>query len=158
MFFRRSGNVLPLEWPCFVEKVPGCCRQVAIARLTQSYSRSPMLFRALCLALLVPLLGVAQPVPVAVRRTATGYELTRGGRPYFVKGAGGHGYLDRLAAYGGNSIRTWSTDDAGRILDEAQRHGLTVMLGLDTWPASATASPTPTRRPWPRSSPGSAPR
>ncbi|GAB3203949.1 hypothetical protein ABID22_003218 [Pontibacter aydingkolensis] len=56
--------------------------------------------------------------------------LYRNGKPYYIKGAGGYHYYDRLAAYGGNSVRVWHTDDAQRILDEAHRNGLTVTLGL----------------------------
>ncbi|MBC7902321.1 MAG: hypothetical protein H7Y27_02825, partial [Gemmatimonadaceae bacterium] len=66
-----------------------------------------------------------------VRKTETGYQLFRNGQPYFVKGAGGSSYPDRIAAYGGNSIRTWGTRGAQKVLDEAQKHGLTVLLGLD---------------------------
>jgi len=58
------------------------------------------------------------------------YQLYRHGEPYYIKGASGYAYLDRLASYGGNSIRTWTTEDAGRILDEAEKYGLTVTLGL----------------------------
>jgi Glycosyl hydrolases family 2, TIM barrel domain len=71
------------------------------------------------------------PVKVEVRRTGTTYQLLRGGKPYFIKGAGGQNYLDRLAAYGGNSIRTWDTETAGPLLAEAQRHGLTVLMCLN---------------------------
>ena len=73
----------------------------------------------------------AGPVKVEVRRTASGYQLLRAGKPYFVKGAGGGQYPERVAAYGGNSVRTWDTRDAARVLREANAHGLTVMLGLD---------------------------
>lgn len=69
-------------------------------------------------------------IKVEVIKTNTGYQLLRGGKPYFVKGAGGRDYLDRVAAYGGNSIRTWSTDHAQQILDSAHKYGLTVLLGL----------------------------
>ncbi len=58
------------------------------------------------------------------------WRLFRDGNPYFVKGGGGHVQLDKLVSIGGNSIRTWSTDNAREILDEAQKHGLTVMMGL----------------------------
>ncbi|MBC7446425.1 MAG: hypothetical protein H7330_00020 [Hymenobacteraceae bacterium] len=71
------------------------------------------------------------PVRVRVVHTSAGYQLLRAGQPYFIKGAGGSSYLDRLAAYGGNSVRTWSTDDASRVLADAQTHGLTVLLGLN---------------------------
>ena len=35
-----------------------------------------------------------------------GYQLIRGGEPYFIKGAGSGGHLDILVKMGGNSIRT----------------------------------------------------
>ncbi|WP_345890379.1 glycoside hydrolase family 2 TIM barrel-domain containing protein [Rufibacter aurantiacus] len=70
-------------------------------------------------------------VKVEVKKENGRYQLYRGGKPYFIKGAGGGRYLDQLAAYGGNSIRTWSTHNAQQILDEAHKHGLTVTMGLD---------------------------
>jgi hypothetical protein len=73
----------------------------------------------------------AQAVKVELRKTDSSYQLFRDGRPYFVKGAGGSAYPARIAAYGGNSIRTWGTRGAQRVLDSAQRYGLTVLLGLD---------------------------
>jgi hypothetical protein len=70
-------------------------------------------------------------VKAEIKKTDSGYQLLRGGKPYFVNGAGGGRYPERIAAYGGNSIRTWSTRGADRVLDPAQKHGLTVLLGLD---------------------------
>ncbi|MBD1395648.1 hypothetical protein H9Q13_00585 [Pontibacter sp. JH31] len=58
------------------------------------------------------------------------YTLYKDGKPYFIKGAAGYEHFDKVAQYGGNSVRVWHTDDAQRILDEAQANGLTVMLGL----------------------------
>lgn len=73
----------------------------------------------------------AQAVHVEVMQGADGsWQLIRDGEPYFIKGAGGHTQLDELESIGGNSFRTWSTDDAEEILDEAQRRGFTVMMGL----------------------------
>jgi hypothetical protein len=73
----------------------------------------------------------AAAIPVRVVKTAQGWRLLRGGQPYFIKGAGGDGSRDELARAGGNSIRTWGTGgDTGRLLDEAQRLGLTVTLGI----------------------------
>ena len=73
-----------------------------------------------------------KPRRVTVVKTAVGggWQLVVDGQPFFVKGAGGHNYLDELKAAGGNAIRTWSTDQASSILDEAQKHGLMVCLGL----------------------------
>lgn len=72
----------------------------------------------------------AQPIKVEVVHTEAGYTLTRGGEPYYIRGAGGHTNLDDLLVLGGNSIRTWSADDAQEILDAAHEKGLTVMFGL----------------------------
>jgi hypothetical protein len=58
-------------------------------------------------------------------------QLYRHGEPYFIKGASGHQHLDRVASYGGNSIRTWNLNDADSILDLAHELGLTVTLGLE---------------------------
>jgi hypothetical protein len=73
----------------------------------------------------------ADAISVKVVKTAAGWRLFRGGQPYFIKGAAGDGPKDELARAGGNSIRTWGIDgDTPRVLDEAQRLGLTVTLGI----------------------------
>ncbi len=53
------------------------------------------------------------------------YILYRGGDPFFIKGAVGWDYLDRLAAYGGNSLRM-----GPGFLDRADSLGLTVLANL----------------------------
>ena len=58
------------------------------------------------------------------------YRLIRNGQPYPVKGVGGDSQLPALAAAGGNSIRTWSTDGLDTLLDEAHKNNLTVCVGL----------------------------
>ena len=72
-----------------------------------------------------------QAVSVELNKTDSSFQLFRGGQPYFVKGAGGSGYPDRIAAYGGNSIRTWGSNNGGKVLDSAHKYGLTVLMGLD---------------------------
>jgi hypothetical protein len=73
----------------------------------------------------------AQPIHTEVGKNAAGeYTLLRNGEPYYVKGAGGSVYLKEVVAAGGNSIRTWGTENAKAILDEAHKYGLTVMMGL----------------------------
>lgn len=74
------------------------------------------------------------PVKVEVRKADSAYRLYRGGQPYFVRGAGGSRYLNRVAAYGGNSVRTWGTANGDKILDSASRYGLTVLMGLGLTP------------------------
>ena len=66
---------------------------------------------------------------VQVEGKAGAYQLVKDGKPYFVMGAGGDGPKDLLKALGGNSFRTWGSDDAAKQLDEAQKQGLTVTIG-----------------------------
>jgi hypothetical protein len=73
-----------------------------------------------------------QAVKVEVRKLDGKYQLYRGDRPYYIKGAGGSG-LDKiplLAGHGGNSIRTWSTRNAEKILNKAYENQITVLMGL----------------------------
>jgi hypothetical protein len=65
-----------------------------------------------------------------VVKTDNGFELMRNGKPYYVKGVGGQVNFDEMVKVGANSFRTWGVDDAQSILDEAQKKGLTVMLGF----------------------------
>lgn len=84
----------------------------------------------LALVCLCPL-AQAQPTVTSVEHTDQGYVLTRDGKPYPIKGAGGDQYLDQLAAAGGNSIRTWGVGpETQDLLDAAHRHGLTVTVGI----------------------------
>lgn len=74
----------------------------------------------------------SKPVKVEITKTADGkFHLLRAGQPYFVKGTGGSVFPDRIAAYGGNSIRTWDSRDGLKVLDSAEKYGLTVLMGLD---------------------------
>jgi hypothetical protein len=75
------------------------------------------------------------PIKVEVVKTDAGYVLVRGGEPYTIRGAGmAVDDVARFAAHGGNSIRTWTTDqrvqDLGELLDVALAHGVTVAVGL----------------------------
>jgi hypothetical protein len=73
----------------------------------------------------------AIPVKVELKKVDSSFRLFRNGQQYFIRGAGGSAFPDRIAAYGGNSIRTWGTRNLQRILDTASRYGLTVLVGLD---------------------------
>jgi hypothetical protein len=74
----------------------------------------------------------AGPVKVEIRKENGGFHLYRGGRPYFIKGAvyggdpNGQFPMKDLAARGANSVRS----SGARILDEAQRLGMTVLVNL----------------------------
>ncbi|MEO0423031.1 MAG: glycoside hydrolase family 2 TIM barrel-domain containing protein [Pseudomonadota bacterium] len=69
------------------------------------------------------------PVPVELRETPQGWQLYRGGEPYFIRGAGGDASLEALAAAGANSVRTWG-GEVDEVLDQAQALGLTVTVGI----------------------------
>ncbi len=80
--------------------------------------------------------AAAGAVPVRVARDGTKFVLLRDGKPYPIKGAGlEFGSVAALAAHGGNSFRTWRTENGRRsgreVLDEAARHGLTVAMCIE---------------------------
>ncbi|WP_343306747.1 glycoside hydrolase family 2 TIM barrel-domain containing protein [Chitinophaga niabensis] len=95
--------------------------------------KAPLLFKlaSACLLLTVAGLVKAQPVKVEIVEKDNGFVLMRNHKPYFIKGAGGTSYIDRLAKYGGNSIRTWGTNNGDQVLAKAENLGLTVTMGLD---------------------------
>ena len=80
--------------------------------------------------LLAPGMAAAEAVPVELQETDEGWLLLRGGQPFLIRGAGGDGSLEELAAAGANSIRTWGADGAGEILDKAHALGMTVTVGI----------------------------
>jgi hypothetical protein len=71
-----------------------------------------------------------QAIPVELQRTDQGWQLKRGGEPYFIRGAGGTGSLQQLPGAGANSLRTWAADDLDALLDEAHALGLSVTIGI----------------------------
>lgn len=88
-----------------------------------------------CLVLVVTcLLGVRSNANGQSRVTIAGQpgqvRLLRNGSPYEIHGVGGRSHLSSLAEAGGNSIRTWSVDGLGELLDEAHRHDMTVCVGM----------------------------
>ncbi len=89
-------------------------------------------------SLLIPSLSYGQqaetagdsPVKVRIVRDGAGFHLLRGGKPYFIKGAGGDASKPLLQGIGGNSFRTWGADDLDAQLAEAQKLGLSVTAGI----------------------------
>ncbi len=69
---------------------------------------------------------------VYIRTTENGFELIRNGEPYFVNGARtlGTRFMDKVAVYGGNSIRIGSAEGTRETMDAAHAAGLTVLRGL----------------------------
>ena len=77
-----------------------------------------------------------RPVKVEIRKTDGRYQLYVDHKPFYIKGAGVElGSQEKLKEHGGNSLRTWSTDngrDTGKqVLDRALSNGLYVAMGLD---------------------------
>jgi hypothetical protein len=75
-------------------------------------------------------------VKVELKNVDGRYELFRGGKPYHIAGAGlEFGDVASLARHGGNSFRTWRTEngrESGQVvLDRAGKNGLTVTMGLE---------------------------
>ncbi len=61
------------------------------------------------------------------------FQLYVDGKPFYIKGVGYGGEAKTIAENGGNAFRTWghdNPDDALMVLDEAQKYGLKVCLGL----------------------------
>ncbi|MEM6690486.1 MAG: glycoside hydrolase family 2 TIM barrel-domain containing protein, partial [Planctomycetota bacterium] len=90
------------------------------------------LFKLILVAFLVcfPYERLKAQSVVQLRKTGETWELTRDGEPYFIRGVGGTGSLSFLKQLGGNSIRTWSVEDAERTLDAAYAEGVTVCVGM----------------------------
>jgi hypothetical protein len=101
--------------------------------MVQVHLRALVISSMLTSAFLVNTVHAQQPKPVKVevKKIDNAYKLIRNGQPYFIKGAGGTSYMDRLAAYGGNSIRTWDSRNGDEVLNNAAKLGLTVTMGLN---------------------------
>ena len=67
---------------------------------------------------------------VRIEGSTGAWRLTFNGKPYFIRGGGGGGSKALLKEIGGNSFRTWGADKAKADLDEAAKHGQTVMIGF----------------------------
>jgi hypothetical protein len=69
--------------------------------------------------------------PVKLTKDGGKWQLTRDGKPYFIKGVGGDYSRDILLANGGNSVRIWGIDKkttAPELNDDAKKD-ITVALG-----------------------------
>ena len=76
------------------------------------------------------------PVKTTIIKKDLKYQLYVDGKPFYIKGAGlEFGSIQELAVNGGNAFRTWRVENgrqSGReVLDEAQRQGLKVMMGIE---------------------------
>jgi hypothetical protein len=77
-------------------------------------------------------LAAQGPIPVEIVESDGRYQLLRGGEPYEIHGAGlEFADIGVFASHGGNSLRTWRTDNAQSLLDEALAHGVTVLMCIE---------------------------
>jgi beta-galactosidase/beta-glucuronidase len=67
---------------------------------------------------------------VKVIGSSGSFKLQYGRQDYFIKGAGGNHSIKDLKNLCGNSLRTWDTNNAQKILDDANSQGITVTLGI----------------------------
>ncbi len=74
---------------------------------------------------------VGAPAEVAIAQTEGRFHFVVDGQPFRIKGSGGNASMALLRKAGGNTFRTWGVgDDTPALLDEAQRLGLKVLLGI----------------------------
>lgn len=69
-------------------------------------------------------------VPVRVAGAPGRYRLLRGGKPMFVKGAGGGNLVALLPKFGANAARTWGTEHAMEDLEACRKAGVTLLMGI----------------------------
>ena len=77
-----------------------------------------------------------RPAKVEIRCVDGRWRLYVNQQPFYIKGAGiEFGSVEKLKEHGGNSFRTWSTDNGrdpgGTVLNRALTNGLYVAMGLD---------------------------
>ncbi|MER2492989.1 glycoside hydrolase family 2 TIM barrel-domain containing protein [Catenovulum sediminis] len=76
-----------------------------------------------------------QPAKVKIKKQSNKYQLYVNNKPYEIKGAGigssNEMYFKTLAQAGGNTFRTWNTDDIEKQLKYAEKYNLMMLVGLD---------------------------
>lgn len=88
------------------------------------------LFVLLSVFWLLPCKLHAQVRKVTITKESSKWQLRVNNEPFYIRGAGGTVQMDAVIACGGNTIRTWGIENAQTILDQAEKKGLKVMLGL----------------------------
>lgn len=67
---------------------------------------------------------------VYIKKNGKNFQLIRNGKPFFIKGACGNTNLELLAKLGGNAIRVYDTLHIAKVLDEAEKFGLAVIIDI----------------------------
>ncbi len=84
----------------------------------------------ICFLLFFLILQERGNAQVKIEKNGNTFQFVVNQKPYYVKGVGGETNLDYAVSIGANSIRTWGTENAQQVLDEAHKKGLTVLLGF----------------------------
>ena len=88
------------------------------------------LFNFILIVLFIfPATSFSQVAKVSIIKTSNGFQLTKNGEPYYIKGAGAKSNFKKVVESGGNSIRIWSTNKS-ELLDSAYKYNLSVCLGI----------------------------
>lgn len=79
---------------------------------------------------------VSQVSKVELKKEQGKFQLYVNNEPFYIKGAGlEFGQIPTVAEHGGNSFRTWRTENGQQsgkeVLDEAQKNGLMVTMGIE---------------------------
>ena len=67
---------------------------------------------------------------VYVKKTETGFQLFRNGKPFYIRGAAGNSHFNELANIGGNTIRVYDTINLDNILNKAHAANLAVIVDI----------------------------
>lgn len=67
---------------------------------------------------------------VYIRENTDGYQLIRNGKPFYIRGAAGKGFLKELKEAGGNTLRVYDTLDLKETLIKADSLGLAVVVDI----------------------------
>jgi hypothetical protein len=105
-------------------------------KLTLPGSNAVLAGMVLVSSLLFCITAWSDAIPVQLVEQDGVYRLNRGGEPYEIKGAGlEFSDVSVFASHGGNSIRTWRTDNGELsgfdVLNDAAQHGVTVALCIE---------------------------
>ncbi|MDZ7743166.1 MAG: glycoside hydrolase family 2 TIM barrel-domain containing protein [Bacteroidota bacterium] len=78
----------------------------------------------------------SEVVKVSIKQESDAYKLYCNNKEFFIKGAGlEFGNIESLAEHGGNSFRTWRTENGKQsgieVLNKAHENGLMVCMGLE---------------------------
>jgi len=105
-----------------------CCCLVAIALITIFFAlRGPENIK------------YKGPKAVYIEKSGDKFILYRNGKPFEIKGGAGFSHLEDLKLAGGNTLILWDTSALKTTLNEAEKFGLSVIIGLDI-PAAANTN------------------